>query len=199
MPAVVTPKSVPEKLDLYREHAADYVARRDPAIVNIARCQYLAIDGSGTPGGPEFQVCVDALYSVAFAAKMGQKFDGRDYSVCKLEGLWPDARTWSLLIRTPDFLTKEHIDAAIMKLIRKGKALPVGAVRLLPLKEGWCVQALHVGPYCDEPATLEKMSECAVLAGMEFGGTLHEIYLADPRRVAPEKLKTILRQPVRDR
>jgi hypothetical protein len=197
--AVASPKSTHGKLDLYREHAADYLARRDPAIVNIARCQYLAIDGAGTPGGPEFQTCIGALYCVVYTLKMSQKSAGQDYGVCKLEGLWPDTRTWSLLIRTPDFITKEHLDAAIAKLIRKRKTEPVEAVRLLPLKEGWCVQALHVGPYSEEAATLGRMSECAVDAGMEFHGTLHEIYLCDPRRVAPEKLRTILRQPVRDR
>jgi hypothetical protein len=127
-----------------------------------------------------------------------RRSEGHDYGVCKLEGLWPDSRKWTLLIRTPDFIIRRHIDAAIQKLLRKGKTVPVQAVRLLPLREGWCVQALHVGPYCDEPATLAKMAECAVQAGMEFSGTLHEIYLSDPRRVAPEKLRTILRQPLRD-
>jgi hypothetical protein len=199
MPVVATPNPSSQKIDLYRVHAADYVARRDPAIVNIARCQYLAIDGSGAPGGPEFQACIGALYNVAFTIKMGQKSGGHDYAVAKLEGLWPDTRTWSLLIRTPDFIIKEHLDAAISKLIRKNKNIPVEAVRLLPLKEGWCVQALHVGAYSDEPATIERMAECATQAGMEFYGTLHEIYLADPRRVPPEKLRTILRQPVRDK
>lgn len=198
MPAVATQKSPKQKLDLYRAHAADYIARRDPAIVNIARCKYLAIDGSGAPGGSEFKACVAALYGVAFTIKMAQKSAGRDYGVCKLEGLWPDTRTWSLLIRTPEFITKEHLDAAVKKLIHKDKTVPVEAIRLLPLNEGWCVQALHVGPYCDESATVEKMHQCATLAGMEFQGTLHEIYLADPRRVEPARLRTILRQPVRD-
>jgi hypothetical protein len=104
-----------------------------------------------------------------------------------------------LLIRTPDFVAKEDLDAAVAKLIRKGKTAPVEAVRLLPLNEGWCVQALHVGPYSQESGTLARMSEAAAKAGMDFHGTLHEIYLGDPRRTAPEKLKTILRHPVRDR
>ncbi len=198
MPAVAKPKLRNQKFDLYREHAADYAARLNPAIVNIAGCQYLAIDGAGAPGGEEFEACIAALYGVAFTTRMAQKCEGQDYSVCKLEGLWPDSRKWTLLIRTPDFIIRQHIDAAIQKLLRKGRTVPVQAVRLLPLREGWCVQALHVGPYCDEPATLAKMAECAVQAGMEFSGTLHEIYLSDPRRVAPEKLRTILRQPLRD-
>ena len=199
MPAVATPKRNQEKLDLYRQHAADYTARREPAIVNIARCQYLAIDGAGIPGGEEFQACIGALYGVAFTIKMAQKSSGRDYGVCKLEGLWPELKVWSLLIRTPDFITKEHLDTAIMNLIRKRKEGPIESVRLLPLKEGWCVQTLHVGPYSDEAGTLEKMRGCASEAGMDFHGTLHEIYLSDPRRVVPEKLRTILRQPLRDR
>jgi hypothetical protein len=199
MPAVATSKPNHEKHDLYREHAAEYVARRDPAIVNIARAQYLAIDGSGAPGGSEFQACVEALYSVAFTVKMARKSAGRNYAVCKLEGLWPDARTWCLLIRTPDYITKENLDAAVGKLIHKGKHAPVEAVRLLPLREGWCVQAAHLGPYCRESETLARMRECASQAGMEFQGTLHEIYLTDPRRVVPERLRTILRQPLTDR
>jgi hypothetical protein len=199
MPAVASAKRKSEKLDLYRQHAADYAARRDPAIVNIARCQYLAIDGTGKPGGEDFQDCLTALYGVAFTIKMAQKFSGRDYGVCKLEGLWPDLTQWTLLIRTPDFITREHLDAAITKLIRKGKEGPLEGVRLLPIHEGWCVQALHVGPYSEAPLTLEKMRDCAAEAGMEFSGTLHEIYLCDPRRIAPEKLRTIIRQPVRDR
>jgi len=199
MPAVARPNLQNEKLDPYREHAADYAARLNPAIVNIARCQYLAIDGAGVPGGEEFESCIAALYGVAFTTKMAQKFEGHDYGVCKLEGLWPDTRTWTLLIRTPDFITRQQIDIAIRKLLQKGKTVPVQAVRLLPLQEGWCVQALHLGAYSDEPSTLAKMTDCATQAGMEFSGTLHEIYLSDPRRVAPAKLRTILRQPLRDR
>jgi hypothetical protein len=198
MPAVAKVPNPTHKLDLYREHAADYAARLDPAIVNIARCQYLAIDGSGAPGGPEFEAAIAALYAVAFTTKMAQKFQGHDYGVAKLEGLWPNLNTWTLLIRTPDFIARQHVEAAIHKLLQKSKPSPVQSVRLLPLKEGWCVQALHVGPYSDEPATLAKMSDCARQASMEFSGTLHEIYLSDPRRVAPERLRTILRQPLRD-
>jgi hypothetical protein len=199
MSAAARPKSIPEKQGLYREHAADYAARHHPAIVNIARCQYLAIDGSGVPGGREFQACIAALYNVAFTTRMTRKFAGQNYAVCKLEALWTDTRTWSLLIRAPEFITKDHLDAAIAKLIRNGKPGPVEAVRLLPLQEGWCVQALHAGPYNQEQTTIERMCECAAMAGMEFHGTLHEIYLNDPRRVVPERLRTILRQPVRDR
>ena len=199
MSAVAKPKPKNLKLDLYREHAADYAARLNPAIVNIARCQYLAIDGAGAPGGPEYEACIGALFGVAFTVKEAQKLVDRDYRVCKLEGLWSDARTWTLLIRTPDFIARLDVDTAIQKLLRRRKTEPVQAVRLLPLKEGWCVQALHVGPYCDEPLTLEKMTECASQAGMEFSGTLHEIYLSNPLRAATENLRTILRQPLRDR
>lgn len=198
MPAVPKPHVRNEKLDLYREHSADYAARLDPAIVNIARCQYLAIDGAGAPGGEEFEVCIRALYGVAFTTRMTRKLEGHDYAICKLEGLRPDAEKWTLLIRTPEFVGKQLVDAAIRKLLQKGKTLPVQTVRLLPLREGWCVQALHVGPYREESFTLAKMAGCALQAGMEFSGTLHEIYLSDPHKVAPQKLTTILRQPLRD-
>jgi len=138
---------------LYREHAADYAARLNPAIVNIARCQYLAIDGAGVPGGEEF-VPVSERSTESHSLPKWRRSWRTTTTVCaKLEGLWPDTRTWTLLIRTPDFITRPHVDAAIQKLRHKGKTDAVQAVRLLPLKEGWCVQALHVGPYSDEPLT----------------------------------------------
>ena len=184
MPAVATPKITPPKHDLYLEHAADYVARRDPAIVNIARCQYLAIDGSGAPGGLEFEASWNVLHRLALTLK----HPGYHHTVPRLECLLPDTLTWTLLVRTPDFITRE--DLAVSHAVQ--------AVRLLPLTEGWCVQALHDGNLYDVPATLDKMRECAALAGTEFYGTLHEIYLDEPHGHAPRHRRTILRQPLRD-
>ena len=184
MPAVATPKITPPKHDLYLEHAADYLARRDPAIVNIARCQYLAIDGSGTPDGPEFEVSWNLLRRVALTLKIGRQH----HAIPRLEYLLPDAQTWTLLVRIPDFITRGHLAANP----------DLQSVRLLPLTEGWCVQALHDRNLYDLPATLDKMRECAALAGTEFYGTLHEIYLDEPRVHAPRHRRTILRQPLRD-
>ncbi len=185
------------KTDLYKTHKAEYVAPRTPAFVEIKLAQYLSIRGSGKPGGPEFQAAVGALYDIAFAVKMASKFAGRDYAVCKLEGLWPSREEWTLLIRTPDFIDSAGLGAAATKLEAKGKADGIGQVRLKKLDEGRVVQVLHTGPYDKEAAAIESMAAFASEHGYRIRGEHHEIYLSDPRRVAPEKLRTILRQPVR--
>jgi hypothetical protein len=142
--------------------------------------------------------------------KMAKKFASRDYAVCKLEGLWwgdnPDhdifdvdreKLNWKLLIRTPDFIRRADLDAAIASLRERGKTPLVGEVRLEALEEGQCMQVLHVGPYSAEPETLARMKVFAAENEVVFHGLHHEIYLSDPRRVAGSRLKTILRRPVR--
>ncbi|HEX6558997.1 MAG TPA: hypothetical protein VF021_06025, partial [Longimicrobiales bacterium] len=100
---------MPEKLDLYKEHAAEYVARKVPVILRVAPAKYLTLDGAGDAGGKEFQDCIGALYAIAFTIKMAKKFAGQDYHVCKLEGLWWHGEEagkwkWKLMIRTPEFI-----------------------------------------------------------------------------------------------
>jgi hypothetical protein len=104
---------------------------------------------------------------------------------------------WKLMIRTPEFIGAKELQAAIAKLREKGKPAEVSSVKLENLKEGVCVQVLHVGPYDAEAATITKMKEFASAKGLSFHGLHHEIYFSDPRRVAPAKLRTILRHPVR--
>jgi hypothetical protein len=142
--------------------------------------------------------------------KMAFKRKGRDYAVSKLEGLWwgppgherdfmrlPPARwEWDLLIRTPDFVASADVERTCRELRAKGKPATVETVRLEKLAEGRCVQVLHVGPYSAEPATIAAMLAFARARGLEPAGRHHEIYLSDPRRVAAERLRTILRQPV---
>lgn len=185
------------KLDLTKKHAAEYVTPRMPTLVKVAPAQYLAIYGKGKPGGPEFEAAVGALFNVAFTIKMAAKYAGKDYAVCKLEGLWPSWETWTLLIRTPDFITAQHRTAALATLAKRKKGPLVAKVELVTITEGLCVQMLHVGPYSEEPKTVAQMHEFARSKGLTLHGEHHEIYLADPRRVKPEKLRTILRQPVR--
>ncbi|HEX9108433.1 MAG TPA: GyrI-like domain-containing protein, partial [Longimicrobiales bacterium] len=103
---------------------------------------------------------------------------------------------WTALIRTPDFVTDEDLQSAVAELKRKGKGPAVERVRLQRLEEGECVQVLHVGPYSAEPPTIEALHAFAAQQGRTLSGRHHEIYLSDPRRVPPERLKTILRQPV---
>jgi hypothetical protein len=195
------------KLDLYAKHKNEYVAGKLPALVRVGPARYLAITGKGVPGGEEFNRAVGALYNVAFTIKMARKFAGTDYTVTKLEGLWwlddtsiePTPTTvwnWQLLIRVPTFVTQRELRTWIETLIEKGKDENVRRVQLIDLTEGQCVQILHTGPYTEEKESITKMRTFAAQAGRTFAGKHHEIYLSDPRRVKPEKLKTILRNPV---
>ena len=197
-----------EKLDLYKQHKDEYVTPKRPTLVKIGPAKYLTIEGRGEPGGAAFQTRLGALYAAAFTIKMTSKFAGCDYAVCKLEGLWwaddggcdfastlKDQWRWKLMIRTPDFIRQRQLDEAIAVLKAKGKDPAVADVKLETLKEGRCVQMLHVGSYDAEAATIAAISAFAQQQGLAFRGRHHEIYLSDPRRVAPEKLRTILRHP----
>jgi hypothetical protein len=198
-----------EKLDLYSRHKSEYVASaKTPGLVRVGPARYLSISGRSAPGSEEFNRAIGALYNVAFTIKMARKFAGKDYTVTKLEGLWslesesadPSSLAtvwnWELLLRVPTFITEKELRSTIEQLIEKGKSEDVRKVRLADISEGECVQMLHVGPYTEERPTIEKLRAFAESAGRRFSGRHHEMYLSDPRRVKPEKLKTILRYPV---
>jgi len=199
-----------EKLDLYKQHKDEYVAPKAPTLICVGPAWYLAIQGRGEPGSPEFEAKMKAMYSMAFTIKMASKFTGRDYKVCHLEGLWwgkrkgdnfmklpRDQWNWELMIRVPEFVAQRHLADALAALKTKGKGEQADQVRLAQLDEGRCVQVLHVGPYADEPETIAAMKAFADEHGLKYHGLHHEIYLSDPRRVPPQRLRTILRQPVR--
>ena len=198
-----------EKIDLYKLHKDEYAAPKKPVLVELQPASYLAISGQGAPGSEVFTLAIGALYGMAFTIKMTRKFAGdQDYTVCKLEGQWwseaapcftqlpQEQWQWVLLIRTPDFITHKDLDAAVSVLLRRGKGAEVNRVQLERLDEGKCVQMLHIGPYDQEGRTVALMQAFAEKQQLRFHGRHHEIYLSDPRRVAPEKLKTILRHPV---
>lgn len=197
------------KLDLYAANRSEYITPKKPVLIQTRPAVYLTINGAGEPGNAVFQAAIGALYAVAFTIKMTNKFAGRDYKVCGLEGLWWGSSTesfmdapreswqWKLLIRTPDFITREELTQTIEKLRQKGKPAEVSQVKLEILDEGRSIQVLHVGPYSEEPKTIAAMAEFATAHGLSNHGRHHEIYLSDPRRSKPEKLRTILRQPVR--
>jgi hypothetical protein len=198
-----------EKVDLYKLYKNEYVTPKKPVLLDVQPARYLSITGTGAPGSEEFQKKIGALYGTAFTMKFDSKFAGSDYAVCKLEGIyWTDLDGpgfeclpmdqwhWDLIVRTPDFVTAQQLKAAQTKMI--GKCAPEAAdVVFQTIREGKCVQMLHVGPYSAEKATIECMCAYARGEGYEFTDRHHEIYLSDPRRVAPEKLKTILRMPVK--
>ncbi len=193
-------------LDLVAQHKDEYSEPEKPVFIEIGEARYLALAGKGAPEGAEFQEKVGAMYGVAYGLKMKSKFSGRDFVVAPLEGLWWGAHDetsfvatpretwqWKLLIRVPAFITKKDVLAAASGA--KGGAGK--EVQLEVLTEGRCVQVLHTGPYSDEPKTIAAMGSFAKENGMVPNGKHHEIYLTDPNRTAPEKMKTILRQPVK--
>jgi hypothetical protein len=198
------------KIDLCKQHKDQYATPKTPVLVTVNDATYLAISGRGAPGGPEFTDKIGALYGAAFTVKMTRKFAGlQDYAVSKLEAqYWLDGSegafssvpmeqwNWRLMIRTPPVVTRQELDEAVAKLIQKGKAPCADQVKLESIPEGRCVQMLHVGPYDQESRTIGAMKAFAEQQGLTFHGRHHEIYLSDPRRIAPEKLRTILRIPV---
>jgi hypothetical protein len=199
-----------KKLDIYRQFRSEYITPKKPSLVKVQPARYLAFTGRGEPGGAAFQAATGALYNVAFTVKMARKFTGQDYTVCKLEGLWwaddptqcfanqpRDTWNWKLMIRVPSFVDESDLKAAVEKLLAKNKPVEVSDVKLEVLDEGTCSQMLHIGPYDQESGTMIRLQGFAEQNGLEFHGLHHEIYLSDPRRVAPEKLRTILRIPVR--
>ena len=200
---------IPMTLDLYTRHKTEYAAKLSPVLLRVGAAKYLTVAGRGDPDGTAFGVAVGALYGAAFTIKMASKSRGRDFRVAKLEGLWwggrrgrlliespPRTWRWKVMIRVPPFVTPRDLLAAGRTLAARGRAAPV-PVRLETLREGKCVQMLHRGPYRQEHASIAAMAAFARAHGVRPRGRHHEIYLSDPRRVAPAKLRTILRQPVR--
>lgn len=203
-----------EKVDVKRSLDAYRARRGSFRIVDIPEMQFLMVDGRGDPNtSPAYTQAIEALYPVAYALKFASKVDlGRDYVVPPLEGLWTaddmaaytsavdrSQWRWTLMIMTPDWLDDDAFAAAVERTRTKAKDAParLDAVRLASLAEGRCVQTLHVGPYDAEGEVLAQMHEEFIPDhGLRMTGHHHEIYLSDARRVAPEKLRTILRQPV---
>lgn len=200
------------ELDAYRARAGEF------RLVDVPALQYLMIDGYGDPNTePAYRTAIETLYPLAYTLKFLSKRElGRDYTVMPLEGLWwaedmsaftvardKTAWSWTLLIMTPEWIGPDLFAAGVEALRQKSrkaaKALPprLGDVRLETLSEGRCVQTLHIGRYDDEAEVLSRMHEEFIPGqGLRMTGTHHEIYLSDARRTAPEKLRTILRQPV---
>ncbi len=199
------------KLDLTREYKGYYSAKLNPEIVEFNKISYLAIEGKGEPGGEEFQSKLEALYPLAYGVKKICKRDGKDFSVPKLEGLWwvdsdkPYREVprkewqWKLLIRMPDFVTQEIVEMAGEDVFKKRGIELIKRVRFERINEGKCIQVLHVGPYSTEPETLVKIRKFMSERNLVVNGSHHEIYLSDPRRVDEKRLKTILRQPVKEK
>lgn len=200
------------KVDLRRTRADLYAARRGEfREVVVPPLRFLAVDGRGDPDGPEYAAAVGALYAAGFTLKFAvRERTGLDVVVGPLEGLWSSADLtaftsgrrddweWTMLLPLADEVTGDDVAGAVERAATRKPDLPVASVRLLDLEEGRCLQTLHVGPYADEAPTLARLhGEVMPDRGLTWNGRHHEIYLGDPRRTAPERLRTILRQPVR--
>jgi hypothetical protein len=198
------------KVDLKRDQRALYAPPTGRYVeVHVPLMRYLAVDGSGRPGSRQYQQAVEALFAAAYAAKFLSKADlDRDYVVMPLEGLWwaddwsifrtreKDRWSWRMLIRQPDWLDDRILTAAVEQARTKGRD-PDGLLRVVDLDEGRCLQTLHIGSYDDEGPILAYLhDEYLPGHGLRPVGLHHEIYLSDARRVAPGRLRTILRQPV---
>ena len=205
--------------DFKKQFRDQYQPSRPPGIVSVPAMRYVAVRGRGNPNeeGGAYQRAIELLYGISYTIKMspkaGHAIDGYfEYVVPPLEGFWwqegvqgvdyarKDDFNWISCIRLPDFVTPDEFAWAIDEATRK-KRRDFSSVELLSVEEGTCVQCLHLGPYDDEPATVDAMHAVAEEQGYvpDFSNTRlhHEIYLSDPRRTAPDKLKTVIRHPVR--
>ncbi|MCP4112307.1 MAG: hypothetical protein GY749_43415 [Desulfobacteraceae bacterium] len=197
------------KLDLVKEFKSYYKAKNKPEIVEFEKIPYLSIEGKGEPAGEVFTKAIEALYPLAYGVKKICKSQEKDFGVPKLEGLWwvksdkpalevPRSEWyWKLLIRMPDFVTSEIVKTAKQEVFKKKGLDLIREIRFETVSEHKCIQIMHVGPYATEPETLEKMDIFMKENSFTKNGLHHEIYLSDPRKTAPEKMKTILRQPVK--
>ena len=199
------------KIDLRKELKHLYnPSSKQIAIVDVPEMNFLMIDGQGDPNTSQaYQDAVEALYSVAYTLKfMVKKGEPAvDYAVMPLEGLWwvedmtqfsvndKDAWKWTSMIMQPEYVTEELLQEAL-KQVGKKKDLPaLSGMRFESFREGQAAQILYFGPYSDEGPTIERIHRFIVEQGRRLLGRHHEIYLSDPRRTAPAKLKTVIRQP----
>jgi hypothetical protein len=192
MAAVMT--RPPGQQDLYRTKP------NTPSLVEVPPARFLMIDGSGTPGGERFQQSLSALYGIAYTVKFSFKKAGKpEFKVSPLEGLFGEfvePLQWTLLIRMPDAVDASDVDAARAAVARKHDLPTLADVRYEVFDEGLCAQVLYVGPYAEESATIAALHQFIHDQGRELRGRHHEIYLSAPGRTKPERLKTVLRQPV---
>ena len=205
--------------DFKKEYKEFYMPKNKPGIVSVPGMNYIAVRGQGDPNveDGEYKQAIELLYGIAYTIKMSKKGDHQiegyfDYVVPPLEGFWwqdgidgvdyahKESFHWISVIRLPDFVTRDDFGWAVKEAERKKKT-DFSKVEFLTYDEGLCVQCMHIGPYDDEPATVELMhafmEEQGYVLDINDRRLHHEIYLSDARKVAPEKLKTVIRHPIR--
>ena len=205
--------------DFKKEYKELYKPKDKPSIINVEKANFIAVRGVGDPNAEnrEYKQSISLLYPIAYAIKMSKKGDYKidgyfDFVVPPLEGFWwqegikgvdyanKDSFNFISLIRMPDFVTKEVFEWVIEETTRKKKE-DFSKVEFFTYDEGLCVQCMHIGPYNDEPITVEAMHEYMIEQGYELDITderfHHEVYISDVRKISPEKLKTVLRHPIK--
>lgn len=205
------------KLDLTKTDKTYYKAKTSPEILHIEKTNYISITGKGDPSGKEFSEKIQALYGTAYILKFMLKAVNNDFVVPKLEALWSfdtekyasismdeaplkiPRSEWNyrIMIRMPDFVTNKQTEEAIIIAANKKQIDLAKSIEFYEMTEGKVVQILHIGPFEDEPQTLKKIQEFSIENNLQQNGLHHEIYLSDFRKTAPEKLKTLLREPVK--
>lgn len=206
--------------DFKKEYKEFYMPKNKPSIVTVPKANYIAVRGKGNPNEADgaYQKAIGVLYSVAYTLKMSYKTDYKikgffEYVVPPLEGFWwqdgidgsidytnKSAFNWISVIRLPDFVTKKDFAWAVETAAKK-KKMDCSSAEFITVEEGLCVQIMHIGAYDDEPATVAIMDKFLAENGYEndFSEVRlhHEIYLSDAQKVSPEKLKTVIRHPIR--
>lgn len=206
-----------EKLDLTKKHKTYFTAKTKPELVQIESAHFISLCGEGDPSDKPFADRIEALYSTAYTIKFDYKGKGRDFVVSKLEGLWwfdekkytnttianasvvvPRSEwEYRLLIRIPEFVVKKDLDKAIDMVTAKKDIQIARQIEYFTMTEGKSVQMLHVGPFSSEPESLQEIAKFSEANKLTRNGLHHEIYLSDFRKTKPDKLKTILREPVK--
>jgi hypothetical protein len=200
-----------KKLDLKKELKYLYLpSTKEVELVKVPKFNYLMIDGEGDPNTSQtFRDAAQALYAVAYTLKfMIKKEKSIDYPVMPLDGLWwmddmtqftmenKGAWKWTLMILQPSVVTKTLVAKAVKQATEKKGLAALAKVRLEPYTEGLCVQIMYLGPYADEGPTIQRLHAVAKERGCELRGKHHEIYLGDPHKSKPDKLRTVIRQPI---
>lgn len=199
-----------EKLDWKKEFKKLYFPPAQPVLVDVPTMHFLMLDGHGDPNHSQaYQEVVEALFSVSYTLKFLIKKEMEvDYAVFPLEGLWwvedmaefsvdrKDEWDWTMMIAQPETVTAAWVEQARRDAMKKKTSKYIEQVRFEPYAEGLCAQVMHTGPYADEGPTIARLHAFLREQGGVLAGKHHEIYLSDVRRTAPEKLKTVIRQPM---
>ena len=200
-----------DKVDLKKELKNLYnPSAKEVTVVDVPAMDFLLVNGEGSPTSPQYREAIEALFSVSYTLKfMIKKGKGIDYAVMPLEGLWwvddmtkfstdrKDEWKWTAMIMQPKYVTAEDVNLAVEQVKKKKKLPALSKVRFESFEEGPAAQIMYVGPFSDEGPTIAKIHAFIQNSGHVLSGKHHEIYLNNPATTAPDKLKTILRQPMK--